>query len=150
MKNQEVNIFQEELDRFLSVAQGLKLDGLLGKHYDEEHKVHQIFQPLKEQTPPNVKHEKYGDKNCGNFNKTENDAIQFAMSSEEKNNLVATVDQHVERIDNGSWICKICGKSANTRQHMQYHVEAKHLEGLSLPCITYVKKYSGQELISYS
>ena len=38
----------------------------------------------------------------------ENLHLKFAMSSEEKNNLVATVDQHIERIDNGSWICKIC------------------------------------------
>ena len=59
------------------------------------------------------------------------------MSEEEKNNLVETVDQHLERIDDGSWSCKICGKftnKKNARQQMEYHVEAKHLDGLSLPC----------------
>ena len=141
--NGEVNIFQEELDRFLSVAQRLKLEGLLGKEDKEEHssdEVNQIFPPLKEQSPPNVKHEKYEQNSFGNFATsselvipTENDAVKFVMSEEEKNNLAGTVDQHLERTD-GSWTCKICGKYAIKKQHMQNHVEANHVEGLSLPC----------------
>ena len=145
--NGEVNIYQEELDRFLSVAQRLKLEGLLGKEGEEEHssdEVSRIFPTLKKQSSPNTKQEKYEEKICENFDTstelvipTENDGAKFVMSEEEKNNLVATVDQHLERIDDGSWRCKICGKSANkknARQQMRYHVEGKHLEGLSLPC----------------
>ena len=34
----EVQIYQEQLDRFLEVAQRLKLEGLTGKDYDKERK----------------------------------------------------------------------------------------------------------------
>ena len=135
--NGEVNIFQEELDRFLSVAKRLKLEGLLVKEEYEEQKsdeVSQIFPPLNEQSPLNVKHEIYEEKNCGNFDTSENDAMKFVMSEEEKTNLVETVGQHLERNEDGSWKCRICGKSANKKQQMQYHVEGKHLQGVSLPC----------------
>ena len=140
--NGEVNIYQEELDRFLTVAQRFKLEGLLGKENEEEESSEEIignnqtFSPSKEQSPHNVKPEQPD--NFDTYSElaipTENNAVKFVMSEEEKNNLVETIDQHLERIDDGSWRCKICGKSTKTRQLVQYHVEAKHLEGLSLPC----------------
>ena len=130
------------------MAQRFKLEGLLNGENGEEQSSEEViennqnFPPIKEKSPFNAKHEK--PEQHGNFDTsnelvipTENNAIRFVMSEEEKNNLVETVDQHLERIDDGSWRCKICGKSANkknARQQMRYHVEGKHLEGLSLPC----------------
>ena len=142
--NGEVNIFQEKLDRFLTVAQRFKLEGLLSGEDEEEQGSeeevnNQNSRPLKEQSSINAKHEK--PEQHGNFDTssevaipTENNAVKFVMSEEEKNNLKKTIDQHLERNDDGSWICKLCGKSAKWRQQMQYHVEGKHLEGMSLPC----------------
>ena len=145
--NGEVSIYQEELDRFLAVAQRFKLEGLLEgenekrkdeQSFEEVNLKSQIFTPLKEQgshiaKPENKRYENYDISNELVI-PTENEAVKFVMSEEEKNNLEATIDQHIERIDVGSWRCKICGKSAKKSQHVKNHVEAKHLEGLSLPC----------------
>ena len=143
----EVNIFQEELDRFLAVAQRFKLEGLLGGEnekiedeqcFEEVNVKSQTFPPLKKLGSHTAKpeHLKYGNPNISNelAIPTENEAIKVVMSEEEKNNLEAKIDQHLERIDVGSWRCKICGKSAKKSQHVKNHVEAKHLDGLSLPC----------------
>ena len=142
--NGEVNIFQEELDRFLTVAQRFKLEGLLNGENEEgqgseEDLINHTSRPLKEQRSNNAKHEK--PEPYENFDTssevaipTENNAVKFFLSEEEKNNLKETTDQHLERAADGSWSCKICGKSTKKRQQMEYHVEGKHLEGLSLPC----------------
>ena len=43
------------------------------------------------------------------------------------------VNQHLEKDEAGMWKCKLCGKTANTRQHLKNHIET-HLDGLSFPC----------------
>ena len=48
MYNGEVNIFQEDLDRFLAVAQRLKLEGLLGGKQEEQDT--EYLPPQKEET----------------------------------------------------------------------------------------------------
>ena len=42
-----------------------------------------------------------------------------------------------------AFICKACGKEG-TRQHMVDHIEANHLEGISIPCDYCDKTFSAR------
>ena len=42
-----------------------------------------------------------------------------------------------------SWICKLCGKEGLSH-HIRDHIEANHLEGISLPCDFCAKTFSAR------
>ena len=63
---------------------------------------------------------------------TEKSVISSEFTMEVNN----TVDQQIEKCDDGSLKCLVCGKvdsSRNRRADLKRHVET-HLEGLSFPC----------------
>ena len=64
----------------------------------------------------------------------DNENIKMAMTEEEKNNLDDKIHQHVEKKDDGLYHCNLCGKSAKQKIQIKYHIEAKHLEGIEIPC----------------
>ena len=147
--NGELNIYQEELDRFLEVAQRFKLEGLLSKEDDEERESEEVLGNHPTNTPQ--KDQKVDLKVRQLAIPTRNDPSKLAMTEEEKENLVGTVDQHLVRIEDGGWKCTLCRKSANgrnSRQQMRYHVEGKHLEGISLPCNLCDKTFRSRNVLN--
>ena len=147
MYNGEVNIFQEDLDRFLAVAQRFKLEGLLGDPQQEEEEHHVELEELpkphhaKQQSVP-AKREKFDISqnlklklsNDHQLAKVGNDDVKISMSQEDKENLDAKVNQYVERSEDGLFYCNMCGKSAKQKIVVKNHIEAKHLEGVEIPC----------------
>ena len=142
--NGEVKIFQDDLERFLAVAQRFKLEGLLGgdnQHAEgEEKKQNEIIQPKlkREYTKMNnrVQQSKVKELNSNREIATtmENENIKMAMTEEEKNNLDEKIHQHVEKTTDGLYQCNLCGKSAKQKIQIKYHIEAKHIEGIQIPC----------------
>ena len=147
--NGEVKIFQDDLERFLAVAQRFKLKGLLGgdsQHEEvEEEKQNDIIQPKlrkaslkREYTEINnrLQQSKVKEMNSTREIATtmENENIKMAMTEEEKNNLDDKIHQHVEKTNDGLYQCNLCGKSAKQKIQIKYHIEAKHLEGIQIPC----------------
>ena len=146
MYDGEVNIFQDDLDRFLAVAQRFKLEGLLDDpQQEEEHSV----VPEEELSTPHAKpysipfkKEKYDTSQNlkvklstdHQLDKVGNDDVKISMSQEEKQNLDAKVNQYVERNEDRLFYCKLCRKSAKQKIVVKNHVEAKHLEGIEIPC----------------
>ena len=134
--NGEVQIFQENLDRFLNVAQRLKLEGLMGNaeedcqqnnssetkiskeehtqsSYDETiHQNHQISKPRQV---------------------TKSDRVVVPVSSESSTEVENTVNQHLEKVSSGVYQCKLCGKTAKQSTDLKKHIET-HFEGLSYSC----------------
>jgi len=53
------------------------------------------------------------------------------------NELSLQITEMIEKIE-GVWRCKICGKTANAKNHIQYHAET-HIEGMSYDCHIYSK-----------
>ena len=129
----EANVYQENLDSFLSIAEELELKGLEGNSYDElatERKV-----PLDEEKfafPESIQEHK---------TVTEHKTVALAgyvySDMKELNNIIST-SMMVKTSKKSQWgnplyKCTICGKEDKC-YNMKNHIEKNHLEGVSIPC----------------
>ena len=146
----EANVFQENLESFLAIAEELKLKGLSGLQDDSE----RITEPNQKgmTTKPTFKRErpilsqeqihvpsKDGKVETGNWNQERTISVQNFIS-EDLQELDAKVKTMMVRSQNKissgrhmAYICKICGKEGHSI-NIRDHIEANHLEGVSLPC----------------
>ena len=146
--NGEVQIYQEDLDRFLTVAQRLKLEGLIGSDAKEE----MINQDSKNEDEDIVEEQNLNfvdpvDKFKPKTKVTENKPIQpvgtvaIAVNGNDKNAINEQVHKYMEDCDDGSYRCSVCGKKsketsgnrAAQKNDMRKHIET-HIEGLSYSC----------------
>merc|ERR1739838_1087047 len=153
--NGEVKIFQDDLDRFLTVAERFKLEGLLGdkESQGEESNIQPPINtmPVPRGRPRARPNQVKREENCAIDETNANDAttydhdtksselavaeqVKINMSGEDKLILEEKINRNVERADNGMFRCTLCGKEAKQKIQIQYHIEGIHLEGLSLPC----------------
>ena len=133
--NGEVNIFQEQLDNFLNLAQRLKLQGLLASPEGltpEEQSVHVGENShtegvaLKEETLV----ESHGHSQEIHLNGRTN--IDMSRSSLE--HLDEKINEYIEKDSDGRYKCGFCGKSPfRLRIHLKNHIET-HIEGLQFQC----------------
>ena len=153
--NGEVNIFQESLDRFLSVAQRLKLEGLMGND-DTEHNQEQEVSAeaykgegyAKEEhidtdnvleASSSISTPRSNQRNHKSKEVSSGDRIVVPVSSEDIREVRQTVQQYMETDADGNLKCTICGKEAVgnqrgfSKRNLENHIET-HLEGLSYPC----------------
>ena len=134
----EVQIFQEDVNRFFSIAQRLKIEGLVGNddgQHDSKEAVDDRIFPKEEVEDPlsqQSKESKTGDK------------VMVPVSSEDASDLESTVNQHIEKVAAGMWQCKLCGKTAKSSQNIKYHI-ATHLEGFSYSCQLCEKTFKTRE-----
>ena len=140
MYDGEVKIYQDDLDRFLTIAQRFKLEGLLsdGDPQQKEEEKHWIEETTL-QPPENMNKDldlkpKRRDRNDRQIARVGNEDFKITMTQEEKNNLDLKVNQHVDRREDGLFQCNLCGKSAKQKIEIKNHIEAKHLEGVEIPC----------------
>ena len=142
MYNGEVNIYQEDLDRFLAVAQRLKLEGLLEGKQEEEDTGYQRVPSQKPETidphpvTANDLDQKMQRKQTSSKFEGSNNII--SLNTTQNDEIDATLNENLEALDGGHFRCKICGKDSfnmkrNARQNMKNHVE-KHVEGLTYNC----------------
>jgi len=175
----EANVYQENIDAFLAIAEELKLKGLTGNGNQEETDK-SLPQPAKDKkkSGPNLSQPKTEHSPPGRFDdqsfEKENVETALAVQSYEVSHVnltdaheldakvksMMTKSQNVVRGRKAD-ICTVCGKE-DTRTNIIDHIEANHLEGVSLPCIycekTFrtrkshrrhtceTKSFSGQEL----
>ena len=147
----EANIHQEDLDSFLAIAEEIQLEGLTG---------HTSKNILEEQEKP--KHSERGHTKSRDLVTTEStnrrkDPTDNAGSTIFSNALAASesatdlqlLDEKVKSMmekgqkmiprANGTpkqdrlWVCKVCEKEGIWAL-IRDHIEANHLEGMSLPC----------------
>ena len=153
--NGEVQIFQDDLDRFLSIAQRLKLEGLLTvpkadpegeediqgnepRKIEDNHIREEITRYETAIKPnPSKRHEK----------------IISKISTEINPDNISEVEEHVEqniiRNLDGTYSCKICGKSSGKKiSNMKNHIET-HLEGLSFDCPMCEKTFRSRNSLAH-
>lgn len=134
----EVQIFQEQLDRFLAIAQRLKLEGLLGdgSTAEENHDEKMTnFEPREHHFDNNLtafpqsksrNYEKY------NPEKAES-KFTMAVNSENETEVEEKINSNIVQNEDGKLACGLCGKTATTRQNIKSHIQT-HMDGLSYPC----------------
>ena len=125
----EVQIYQNELDNFLEVAQKLKIEGLLSTEEPEtKHDPH--FEDQKaESFPPEPD---YTEMKVFKKNNVRSGDGEKIVSLTDMAEVDEKIEQLIERRD-GRHYCKACEYSAQHKGHIKEHVEI-HIDGLSYPC----------------
>ena len=147
----EVNIFQEDLESFLALAEELELKGLASSPYSpqkkEENKEHikeftkmakphsnspliqESKEPLTQETD-NTFSDSFEDITYPIVSTNKPDKYSFSGTD----NLSTKIDSLIEKRD-GFWTCKVCGKkpSRNKKLEVSRHAEV-HLEGVVHTC----------------
>ena len=134
----ELQIYQHDLDRFLGIAQRLKLEGLIGgdQHEDwddtkaenilEENVVKQDCNSLESIGENKMKRNVYG--------ATEKPIISvLGAGIHNMEDLDQKIEESFSKDSNGFFACHYCEKSSKNRGHLKEHVES-HFEGLSFLC----------------
>ena len=142
--NGEVQIYQEDLERFLNVAQRLKLDGLLTPQSNED---------------PQEAFIKSFDKNIDNIRnvspevKVPNEKTNVATVSIPEESSLEDVKMKVleyyEKDEGGNSRCKLCGvvrMGRNHIQNMKQHIET-HLDGITYSCTICGKQFRSSKSI---
>ena len=139
----ETKVFQENMDAFLKIAEELKLKGLTGQTSSDLLEKKERFTPPKPVSPTKELF-------FSNASKTPDfDAVetisQFSGDLQALDEIVKSMMKRSENmISSGNQfngtlrsttasICKVCGKEGRPT-HIQDHIEANHLEGISIPC----------------
>ena len=151
----ELQIYQEEIDRFLDIAQKLKLHGLSqqgnlpgARRDDEQNDVQTTLQEL--MATPDTHYDdvkiKPGTKRVNlsaePFSDNENKLVAYqekrsisliSSNFESIGQLNEKIDESYFRNADGMLTCRFCSKTFKQRVHIKEHVEI-HIEGLSFPC----------------
>ena len=131
----EVQLFQEEIDNFISIAQKLKIDGLIGgaaRGTEPKFKPDEPFVNVEEDENEEINSEMSNKrenkiKTKRNYEKTL--ALANSTSFEETKKVV---DEMFVK-DGDIFVCKTCNKTAKSNSQIRKHAEL-HIEGLSFPC----------------
>ena len=144
----EANIYQEDLDAFLALAEELQLKGLAPSEEEtlegKDEPMTKIQKPveMKEWVPklPNniMKQHTFENIEQNKINQ-ENNAMVLVDSKQAANadieGLRVQINSMMEQVSDGEikWKCNVCGKTAKTKQDIGRHIES-HIEGISYPC----------------
>ena len=144
----ETNIFQEDLDSFLGIAQKLKIEGLTGQEkYEQDTSVNDLDENDYEQTDQFPMEDALKEvKDAKRLNKKA--IVKTVQPSEtgvyEEARLA--VDEIVMKVGM-SWVCKTCNKIAKRSSEIRRHAEI-HIEGLSFPCQPCGKSFRSRMLLN--
>ena len=150
----DANVYQENLDAFLALAEELKLKGLSGEDVGEKETHFSSATPNPKQSMKstqkfsNVSSKEYliAKTELSDFDvRTPQNNLSLPASSafsvdlkdlEEK--VMSMVEKSEKRISVGKRIvsaftCRICGKEGMDTD-IKRHIESAHMEGLSIPC----------------
>ena len=130
--NGEIQIYQENLDSFLNIAQRFKLEGLIQQESDN---------PMEDENlEPFEDHDTIErivvPKAHLNVTKSEKEKIISVLSSADYQNM-EELDQKLEEMyekqPDGKFMCHSCGKMTRFKRDAMEHAET-HIDGLSFPC----------------
>ena len=163
----EANVFQENLDSFLALAEELQLKGLRGNQTEKE--TSEVFSPPeKRKVPPKLPKSKAVSKQnlmkkdasieTGVLQTTTETAV--ALTDDTTNNTdIESLDKQVKSMmifsDNAdpnnrtgrARICKVCGKEGNWTA-IKNHIENNHIIGISIPCDLCGKAFKSRNLLA--
>ena len=155
----EANIYQDDLDDFLALAEELQLKGLTGvnnketvekdlktttkarklaptinkEYYDEGDQVENPADGLleKENLYNSLNKVEYPVSSSDDYGALNDSRVSVQNQSEldEKINELMKKDEGAK-----SWTCTMCGKTTRDKTNMSQHIEGSHIDGVSHPC----------------
>ena len=150
--NGEVQIYQENLDRFLGVAQRFKLEGMIGgnqEEYEEDMSdnkdcVNEFIPSLTETSSEPIPDQRpiLKSENKVNSMKLINPIGTIALT----NNVDELVKQYLEKCSDG-YRCTFCGKictGKSSRLDARRHIET-HIDGLTYECPICLKTFRSKD-----
>ena len=140
----EVQLFQDELDLFLAVAEKLKINGLVGgksEHVavEEEEEIKTFNQETLKFPQESPERERFQEEELNDKVAVRKSNKTIAVVGQAGDNNVydeakRAVDELVMKVEDG-WACKSCGKTTKGTSSSQIRKHAElHIEGLSFPC----------------
>ena len=142
----KANVYQENLESFLAIAEELQLKGLEGsKDQYEENEGEKLSPKEKYKTNhmlPTSGTQQTEKETTGDPNRTGSTALALAKTSllsgdlqelDETVKAMMLTSENVLQNKRHAKICKVCGKEGQAADIMR-HIEANHLEGVSVPC----------------
>ena len=135
----EANVFEENLDSFLAIAEELQLKGLMGKTDEKVEEFDEKNLPTTHSPAMNTNMKI--PKSSKIYNPTEIGTLampsNFSGDLEELEERVKSMMEKSEnKYVNGTQLahrCKMCGKEG-MGSNIKDHIEANHLEGIVIPC----------------
>ena len=132
----EIQIYQDNLDTFLDVAQRFQLEGLMqGKDEPIQHTINEeIYDTSKIEARENDSMVAVNAPTNKNIQSRRERIISVQSANYGSiEDLDQKVEEMIEKLADGSNKCITCGKVSKNRGHMKEHVEV-HFDGLSFPC----------------
>ena len=145
--NGEIQIFQDQLDQFLNIAQRFQLEGLMqgGEEKAEQLDTEKFEREASHENVNNSGKHLIAKYDLGNkVQKTKKERIITVQSANYDNieDLDRKIEELLERMPDGKYQCTTCGKVTPRRRDGIEHAET-HFDGLSFPC-----KYCQKSFIS--
>ena len=141
----ETNVYQENLDSFLSIAEELELKGLMGSAKQEQEMSMNpsgLITPRSAVLKEEIKMAKTTHISSRPATLKETPIRSVALTNEHSDDM-QKLDEQVNTMMTKSsrkhaqgqplYVCNVCGKESR-QSHMKNHIEANHLEGISVPC----------------
>ena len=153
----EANVYQENLDSFLAMAEELQLKGLTGKYDVDTIAQTETSKMLNDRKESKSTFEsEISRPTRENHDNPEITAGTVALTSHQSGNLLELLhasDQMLEKtgkkMPNGKpmYRCSVCGKESE-KGGVRNHIETAHMEGISIPCKTCGKCFRSRNLLS--
>ena len=162
----EADVCQDDLDRFLVIAEELQLKGLTGQTNndaevgeEEVAKINRKFQSYNKE--PNVsKYPRHAPANqspqiFGNENHLQKGTVALVNSSAGdmqalNENINTLMEKSSGKSTDGKTIyrCKVCGMESSYSNNIRKHIEATHIEGVSIPCAQCEKTFRSRNSLA--
>ena len=138
----EANVYQENLDSFLAIAEELQLKGLAGKANNDEletpkkrkvpvYKNEPSISSFSESPQDQIMTTEY-ETSIGTMSLTSNFPKDFQELDKQSTSMMMKTTSKGAN-GNPLYRCTVCGKEAQM-SNLKGHIEAHHLDGISLPC----------------
>ena len=131
----EVQIFQEQLDDFLKIAQRYELEGLTAQE-DEKIQAEDVDQEFRSETPVRSQRTKQRKTFVAKEESEDSSVVAVDPNNSTTEMTKQMILENVEFRDDGSAACTICGKTAKgnrVKDIISQHMET-HIDGISFSC----------------
>ena len=134
----EIQIFQENIDKFLKIAQRLQIDGLLSLDTDIDGQQYMSNQSMETKTKnETIEASQKSNENKFIINRNSDHTSRYDISLNDRSSvdeIELKVTENLVKNSNGDYTCNICGKEGGKHiRNMKNHIET-HLDGISFSC----------------